>query len=460
MSNFELPDSQPELTTGIDLGRPDSLNREAYGYYDAAGADAGTSREFVFNEGEDVAREGDQSQAEKLEQLEEEKAEQKLVDRKPEDVNSLEIRYGRKEGDAEANYVIEKDGKVRMLRSPDKGLFNGDGTIVIEIDDSAGDMARAAMAAQKSSLVALVSKIESQYKNANRSPLIPPDLLAALDSPGNIPAPRIVERVVGGSHSSGWGPRGGNRGGNGSVFRPGSIPRLPSSGDSPSLPGDSGVKPGRAPAYDFSKLGGLDMENPVDRVVALVSANEGKPTTINWNDNGAGISVGLFQANQRKGELPLLLDRMYEKNPDLFNMIFKEQSVNMRSDRFVRNAHFSRNNRLGRMMQEAINQPEFQKVQLDMMREKVAHASDVAKGFGITSTLGVALTADLINQLGEGDRTSGARRHLRAALRHSNESDKIRAVVRSSETNRWRHGRFNKIASAGLVSSHEKFSLS
>jgi hypothetical protein len=400
-----------------------------------------------------------------------------LTQRSLEDIKNIKIREGHKDGEPEANFVIDKDGKIKQLRAIDltsAGGSGGGGDVIIEIDDSAGSQARAANASQKSALRALVAQIESQCLSANRDPEIPPSLLAALDAPANIPAPRIIKRGGGGGGTAGWGGGGGSMGGNGSFFNPGVPPAsfatdnaiLPSSGGggvapmpssdsgagvpAPSPAGfDGGASPGGGiqPGFDFSQMGGIDTNNPVDKVVALVSANEGKPNSINWNDNGHGISVGLFQANQKSGELPMLLNKMAEANPQLFNQVFGAQAGNMRNEQFVRSANFSQNNELGRMMQDAVNRPEFQKVQLDMMREKVAHASQVAGNYGIKSELGVALTADMINQLGE----AGAKKHLAAAGGKGHEQDKIRAVVASSETNQWRAGRFERIASSGSV---------
>src|SRR5262249_44902899 len=124
-----------------------------------------------------------------------------------------------------------------------------------------------------------------------------------------------------------------------------------------------GVAPSPSPSFDFSKMGGLDMSSPVDKVVAMVSANEGKPNSINWNDNGHGISVGLFQANQKSGELPLLLNKMHDANPQLFSQVFGKQANNMLNENYVRGANFSQGNELGKAMQDAVNRPEFQKVQ-------------------------------------------------------------------------------------------------
>lgn len=391
-----------------------------------------------------------------------------LAQRKLEDIKTIKVREGHKEGDPEANFVIDKDGKIKQKRPMDlvtPGGGSGGGDVIIEVDDSAGSAARSASAAQKSALRSLVSAIESRALSAGRSPDIPQQLLAALDAPANIPAPRVVKRGGGGSAAGGYGGGGGNMGGNGSFFNPGQPPAsfftdnaiLPTSSGGGVIPpagtdhgaggGGAGVNPQPQQSFDFSQMGGLDMNNPIDKVVSMVSANEGKPNSINWNDAGHGISVGLFQANQKAGELPMLLNKMHDANPQLFNEVFGKQANNMLNENFVRSAQFSKNNELGQMMQNAVNRPEFQKVQLDMMREKVAHASQVAGNYGIKSELGVALTADLINQMGE----AGAKKHLAAAGNHGQEDQKLRAVVASSESNQWRNGRFERIAQSGVV---------
>lgn len=378
-----------------------------------------------------------------------------LLDRGVESVKDIQLRKGHKPGDKPANYVIDKDGNVHQLRSPDKALGAGDDAVIVEIDDSEGQVAREATEKQRSAAASLIAAIESQYAAANRSPEIPADLLEALYAPANIPAPRVVKRGGGGGGSAGWGGGGGNMGGNRSFFNPGRAPSVPRGDGGGASGGPRDVSGNTGKAYDFSSMGGLDKNSPVDRVVSLISANEGKPTSINWNDNGHGISVGMFQANQKSGELPMLLKKMNESNPQLFQQVFKEHAGDMLNERFVRSAHFSKNNELGRMMQEAVNQPEFQKVQLDMIREKVAHASDVAKQYGVESTLGVAIFADLINQCGEG----GAKPYFRAALSRGNEQDKIRAVVNASQSNPYRGDRAQKIARSGLVSANETFNV-
>lgn len=197
------------------------------------------------------------------------------------------------------------------------------------------------------------------------------------------------------------------------------------------------------------------LRSNVDKVVALVSGNEGGPTSINWNDNGAGISVGFFQANQKAGKLPELLQRMHEANPERFNQIFGRQANQMLNENFVRRAHFSPRNELGRHMQAALLEPDFQRVQVVMLREHVMRANEIARSLGIKSTLGVALIADLTNQYGE----AGALGFLSQARRRRGEVNKIQAIANASNGESFRAGRYSRIVSSGLVSSRDNFDV-
>lgn len=196
------------------------------------------------------------------------------------------------------------------------------------------------------------------------------------------------------------------------------------------------------------------LRNNVDKVVALISRNEGGVTSINWNDAGSGISVGIQQCNQKAGSLPELLRRMHEDNPEKFNRIFGRYSSALLNENFVRHANFSPRNELGRSMQMAVREPEFQRTQVKMVREHVVRSAETARQLGIKSTMGVALVADLTNQFGE----AGAIKYLRQANYRRGEEAKISAIARASEGGHYlRRQRFNAIASSGIVSSRDNF---
>jgi hypothetical protein len=60
----------------------------------------------------------------------------------------------------------------------------------------------------------------------------------------------------------------------------------------------------------------------VRRVITFVSATEGKADSLNRNLDGAGLSYGILQWNQRSGNLGVLLSAMAAADPDAFVRFF------------------------------------------------------------------------------------------------------------------------------------------
>ena len=120
----------------------------------------------------------------------------------------------------------------------------------------------------------------------------------------------------------------------------------------------------------------------------------------NPDDNGAGISVGLMQWNQRRGDLPVLVDSWFAKNPRKFNDIFGANSMDVRDEDWLRKVDFSGNATLRSSMERALADPEFQGVQLDLRNDHIEESCEVAKDYGFSSLRARAVVADLVNQLG------------------------------------------------------------
>jgi len=184
------------------------------------------------------------------------------------------------------------------------------------------------------------------------------------------------------------------------------------------------------------------------RIVKAIGANEGDLTNINKNDNGHGISVGIRQWNQKRGELPDLLKSMHDKNPQKFDQTFGPYAKNLQSEKWVRHANMGGNPDLMKRMKNALNDPEFQKVQIDKAREFAQKSIDTAQRYGLKTEQGAALVADITNQMGEG----GARRVLNRAGLHpggsvSNESAALQRVEHFTHRPNSRD-RFNQIASS------------
>jgi hypothetical protein len=377
-----------------------------------------------------------------------------LFERGTDEVHNIEVRRGHQDGDPPANYVIDKDGKVHELIPPDKkAMGEGDDSVVIEIDDSGVTQAQAMNDLQRSSANALIAQIQADAAQAGLAPDIPDSIMRMLVA-HDVPAPHAVSRHLGGGMTAAPGA------GNGGMAPPqGSYERPPIPSRAPQGEVHQRVEPTNV-KFDPSSIHDPAVRAIVDKVVAK---NEGHPNSINWNDNGYGISVGIFQWNQKAGELPGLFKAMWDNpaakqvmidkfGPDVAQKLGTDES-------FVRRANFSPNNDLGAHLQATLNDKAVQNVEVQMAAAKVVHLQQVANSKGIHSAAAIGLYVDLVNQLGEG----GAAKYInQAAAAGGGEGNKYQTLLACSSENRWRSTR-NKtvdkeIKDAGL--SLNDFSIS
>jgi len=153
----------------------------------------------------------------------------------------------------------------------------------------------------------------------------------------------------------------------------------------------------------------------VDKLVWAISGNEGNYTTLNPNDAGHGISIGIRQWNQKSGELPTLLRSWHDKDPEKFNAIFGQYSSSLLNERFVRGTTFAHQPGLLDDIRKALADKEFQQVQLDLARQFVVHSVKLGYQAGFRSELALADIADVINQCGPG----GFERAMRRGMKNS-----------------------------------------
>lgn len=146
----------------------------------------------------------------------------------------------------------------------------------------------------------------------------------------------------------------------------------------------------------------LDLHNFVDRIVAAVSSNEGGFTSINANDAGYGISIGIRQWNQKAGELPTLLRAWHDSNPHKFEITFGQHAQKLLNEGWVRTTDFWSQSELMINMNEALADREFQSVQVRLAREFVAQALKLGIKYGFKTELGLAEVVDITNQKGFG----------------------------------------------------------
>lgn len=304
-----------------------------------------------------------------------------------------------KQAGIEPDIIIDKHGvphlnPFRRRLGPDETVF-----VALEADDNWREIsaAQAADQLQKACVRDLISYFEMQNPGAS----IPDEWLSVLSRQPDLPPP----------HSgAGGGFRGGEGGGyaGGCGGHPGTI--------SDHIPHRvaRGVDVGHATKMENALAprlkDSLDLHKFVDRVVAAVSGNEGNFQSINRNDSGYGISVGIRQWNQKVGELPGLLKAWHDKDPEKFQQIFGENANNLLKENWVRQANFQAQPGLMDSMKNALADHEFQDVQVQLARDFVVRGIQLGMKYGLKSELALAHVVDMANQKGFGGAESVLRR--------------------------------------------------
>lgn len=175
----------------------------------------------------------------------------------------------------------------------------------------------------------------------------------------------------------------------------------------------------------------LNTNRVVDRIAALISSNEGDPTDIDWNDCGKGVSVGMFQANQKVGILPDLFQKLAgnthgrEELKKVFGPAVADKVAT--DPAVVRTLAFKPNNGLGKGLQQLTQSKAFQKLQVQVLRKNIVTAVKLAHKHGIHSAAGVAIAADLANQWGP----AGADKWLGCHPKTNDEMVRLQAIVKA-----------------------------
>ncbi|MBU6455188.1 MAG: hypothetical protein KGS72_25685, partial [Cyanobacteria bacterium REEB67] len=120
---------------------------------------------------------------------------------------------------------------------------------------------------------------------------------------------------------------------------------LPSKGHDP-----ASAKIDNVPGAEGPRIG----DDLKGRIVKAIGTNEGDLTHITRNDAGHGISVGIRQWNQKRGELPDLLKSMHDKNPEKFDSTFGPYAKNLQHESYVRRANMAHNPDLMKRMGKAL----------------------------------------------------------------------------------------------------------
>ncbi len=232
------------------------------------------------------------------------------------------------------------------------------------------------------------------------------------DKQDRVQAPVLIAEKRHGGHDPSTGQW---SGGNGSLYRPGQSENLVEPPASARAHLGSESKAEATFMKDVSAADRPQIKDFVDKLVWAISGNEGNYTTINPNDAGHGISIGIRQWNQKSGELPTLLQAWHDQDPTKFNAIFGRYAGSLLNERFVRGTNFHDQPGLMKEIAEALADKEFQQVQLNLARQFVVNSVQLGYDNGFRSELALADIADVINQCGSGGFSRALHRGMKSA---------------------------------------------
>lgn len=350
-----------------------------------------------------------------------------LQSRKPSDVKSIEICFGEQQGDAPPNFVVDSSGQIHEIVDPAKKRDSNDNTIIVDIapDATTGGFSES----QLQNAEALVMNLKGTCTDASINTLNPGATVSDDARTNSQPAPEQTQPA----QTPQPAPE------QTQPAQPQPAPEQPQPQPAPqpapeSTPSTAGLPPinaGQAGGnYEAMQSIGLNPNSATDRVALMLSMTEGGPSSINWNDVGDGVSAGFYQANQH-GDLPGLLQQMYQADPSKFDSIFGADASKVADPNQSPSLDFANNGNptaLGNELQSLFQQNEFQQVELVRDRQRIEQAAQTCKQeYGVTSAEGVALYVYLQNW-----GPALADQYFAAAKNASGQQQKIDAVSQAA----------------------------
>ncbi len=316
------------------------------------------------------------------------------------------------ENKKDADLIIDKDGNIKLNPNNPNAGADEKTWIVYEVDNSEGEMALAQKAAVRDLM---------KYFQLNNPGVTMPDEWVKIEGQP-VPPPRYIPKPIGGGGVGGGNVIGGGGGGGGGGGIGGGGAGGSGGGRGSVRDGGGGFRGDTSPVTNTDSGGKIGLtESFVDRVVTAVAGNEGTFTSINPNDNGYGISVGIRQWNQKGGELPTLMKAFdgqglsqdaqaslkkdgvdVSKLDGKFKDIFGPYADKLLNENWVRNADMAGDPDLMKRMETALGDKDFQAVQKALARDFVRSAAQLGYDYGLRTELGLALVADIANQKGFG----------------------------------------------------------
>lgn len=148
-----------------------------------------------------------------------------------------------------------------------------------------------------------------------------------------------------------------------------------------------------------------------DAIIETIRRNEGNYTSVNKDDNGAGVSLGFAQWNAERAQD--LLKRMEQQDPEGFRAAMGDRVTSSLSDSSVWRGHKSESGAFKFTDAEAkgfralASREDMQKIQTEKMREDVQVYMKTMEARGITGAKEQIYYADMMHQVGAGGVRTG-----------------------------------------------------
>lgn len=196
---------------------------------------------------------------------------------------------------------------------------------------------------------------------------------------------------------------------------------------------------------------------PVARkIIHLIARTESGDdySEINPNDNGAGISYGLIQFNQKKGSLYQLFNRMKLKDPDMYSKMFGPYSHLALLNKGIKNFDLNTES-FKAVLKLAAKYKPFQIAQEEIAFEEYFLAAErlsALTGGRLISERAYAVLMDSCVQNGEGNSRMWLKQIMENLPAQTSEKDFLWLFVLKADAGKWAGDRREKLFNSPLLS--------
>jgi hypothetical protein len=195
---------------------------------------------------------------------------------------------------------------------------------------------------------------------------------------------------------------------------------------------------------------------PRDYLIDVTARTESGGNYDAWNpdDNKAGVSFGLVQFNQKKGSLARLMRKMHEKNPEKFQMKFKNLDpalvAQLQNDMGIKELDLNQPD-IKTAIRSTAKDAEFRQAQRDLANEVyLTPAIEEMSSVGLNSQRAVAIAFDTAVQRG----VAGMGTQLDKAVKEVGTEDKdalLKKFVEYADNHKLANERRTRLLNSSLL---------